>query len=146
MKNAEGKHFNSSFRMKRYDKAHADEGPRAEAHEINQPEEERMEEEVHPGIHDEVKQMAAEHGPAQEVHITHDHEGGMHHVHSVHADGMEHHSDHASADEAHMHAAHAAGIQMDGMEEEKEPRMKEHKPKHEKEPEPEEDYEAEPLD
>lgn len=43
------------------------------------------------------------HGPASEVHITHDHEGGMHHVHAVHADGTESHSDHGSVEEAHEH-------------------------------------------
>lgn len=48
--------------------------------------------------------VAAEHGPAHEVHITHDHAAGMHHVHSMHPDGHEHHSDHGSAEEAHEHA------------------------------------------
>jgi hypothetical protein len=53
--------------------------------------------------------VAAEHGPAQEVHTMHDHEGGMHHVHSIHPDGHEHHSDHASAEEAHEHGKKLAG-------------------------------------
>lgn len=48
--------------------------------------------------------VAQEHGPAHEVHMTHDHEGGQHHVHSMHPDGHEHHSDHGSAEEAHDHA------------------------------------------
>jgi len=49
------------------------------------------------------EQMAAEHGPAVEVHHQHDHEMGVHHVHAVHSDGHEHHSQHASADEALEH-------------------------------------------
>jgi len=53
-------------------------------------------------------EVAAAHGPAHEVHITHDHEGGAHHVHSVHPDGHEHHSDHGSAGEAHDHAKELA--------------------------------------
>lgn len=53
-------------------------------------------------------EVAASHGPAHEVHITHDHEGGTHHVHSLHADGHEHHSDHGSAGEAHDHAKELA--------------------------------------
>ena len=78
--------------------------------------EENLEEQIHPGIHDAVKQMAAEHGPAHTIHITHDHASGMHHVHHVHSDGFEHHADHPTADHAHMHAAHAAGVQIPGME------------------------------
>ena len=51
-----------------------------------------------------AEQVAAQHGPATEVHITHQHETGQHHVHSMHPDGHESHSDHASAEEAHEHA------------------------------------------
>jgi hypothetical protein len=47
--------------------------------------------------------VAAEHGPAVEVHHQHDHEMGVHQVHSVHSDGHEHHSQHGSADEALEH-------------------------------------------
>ena len=50
------------------------------------------------------EEVVAEHGPAVEVHIQHEHEMGSHHVHSVHPDGHEHHSDHGSAGEAHEHA------------------------------------------
>lgn len=49
------------------------------------------------------EQIAQAHGPATEVGMTHDHEAGMHHVHSMHPDGHEHHSDHGSAEEAHDH-------------------------------------------
>lgn len=47
--------------------------------------------------------VAQAHGAATEVHVQHDHEGGKHHVHSVHPDGHEHHSEHGSAEEAHDH-------------------------------------------
>lgn len=59
------------------------------------------------------EQVAQEHGPAMEVHVQHDHEGGMHHVHSMHPDGHEHHSDHASAEEAHEHGKKLAGAGME---------------------------------
>ena len=53
--------------------------------------------------------IAAEHGPAHEIHMQHEHEMGAHHVHSVHPDGHEHHSDHGSVKEAHDHAHKLAG-------------------------------------
>ena len=58
---------------------------------------------------DEIDQVVAEHGPAQEVHVKHDHEAGKHHVASHHGAHV-HHSEHASAEEAHSHAAKAAGV------------------------------------
>lgn len=75
--------------------------------------EEHAEEAIHPGIHDEVKQITADHGPAHTVHMTHDHEGMRSHVHSIHADGHEHHADHEGEGHhvnAHHHAMHAAGV------------------------------------
>lgn len=59
--------------------------------------------------------MAREHGPAVEVNVMHDHEGGRHMVHARHADGHEHQSEHGSAEEAHEHGKACAGC---GMEEE----------------------------
>lgn len=59
-------------------------------------------------------QLAAEHGPATELNIQHDHENGVHHVHARHPDGHEHDSDHPSADEAHKFAADCAGCGMSG--------------------------------
>jgi hypothetical protein len=53
-------------------------------------------------------QVVAEHGPAEEVTVNHDHESGMHSVHSKHG-GHEHHSEHASASEAHQHATCLGG-------------------------------------
>ena len=47
------------------------------------------------------KQFAAEHGPAQEIHIQHDHEMGTHRVRSIHQDGEEHNSEHETAEGAH---------------------------------------------
>jgi hypothetical protein len=51
--------------------------------------------------------------------MMHDHEEGTtHHVHSVHPDGHEHHSDHASVEAAYEHGKKLAGA---GMEDEGEP-------------------------
>jgi hypothetical protein len=61
------------------------------------------------GMEQDGAAIAAEHGPAHEVHVMHDHEGGQHHVHSMHPSGHEHHSEHASAGEAHDHAKKLAG-------------------------------------
>ena len=58
---------------------------------------------------EEAAQTVEEHGPASEVHMTHDHEAGTHHVQTMHPDGHEHHSDHASMEEAHEHAKGLAG-------------------------------------
>lgn len=55
-------------------------------------------------------QMAAEHGPATEINIIHDHEGGRHGVHAKHPDGHEHESEHGSADDAHRFAGDLAGV------------------------------------
>lgn len=49
----------------------------------------------------DMHQIVDEHGPAQEVHVTHDHAGARHHVMSMHGDGHQHESEHASAGEAH---------------------------------------------
>lgn len=53
--------------------------------------------------------VAAEHGPAHEVHMMHDHEGGRHHVMSMHPDGHQHESEHGSVEEAHEHGKKLAG-------------------------------------
>jgi hypothetical protein len=55
------------------------------------------------------KAMAEQHGPAIEVSVHHDHEGGSHKVHAVHPDGHEHDTEHGSADEAHQFASDCAG-------------------------------------
>lgn len=77
------------------------------------PAEEAGEEMIHPDIHQEIKQISAEHGPAHTVNMTHDHEGMTSHVHSVHADGHEHHGEHEGEGHvmnAHHHGMHAAGL------------------------------------
>jgi hypothetical protein len=93
-------------------------GPRAQANSLEARHgEEGAEEMVSPGIHDEIKQVAAAHGPAHETHTFHDHVGQRSHMHSLHPDGYEHHTDHMGpghADEAHQAAAHAAGGAAEG--------------------------------
>lgn len=61
------------------------------------------------------KAMAAEHGPATQLDIAHDHEAGRHTVHAVHPDGHEHETEHPSAEEAHAYAADCAGCGSGGM-------------------------------
>ena len=125
---AEGKHKSSKFRANRADREHAKDkesgqkpmGQKAQAHEMDKPEpeqespaEEAGEEMVHPDIHEEIKQIAAEHGPAHTLHMTHDHEGQMSHVHSIHMDGHEHHAQHDGPEHvmhAQKHGMHAAGV------------------------------------
>src|SRR5277367_32755 len=53
--------------------------------------------------------VAEQHGPATQVNMEHEHEMGVHHVHSVHPDGHEHQSDHDSAEKAHEHGKKLAG-------------------------------------
>lgn len=55
------------------------------------------------------KAMAEQHGPAVQIDIQHDHQGGRHSVHAMHQDGHEHETEHGSATEAHGYAADCAG-------------------------------------
>ena len=57
----------------------------------------------------DIGAFVQQHGPAEQIHIQHDHAAGQHHVTSHHK-GKKHHSTHGSAEEAHAHAAQAAGI------------------------------------
>jgi hypothetical protein len=175
MKSQDGKRSGSKFRVNKYDTAHGDGenggkmpgkdgGERAQANKLearpsmkgSYPEpsskqatgmggEERMEEQVHPGIHDEVKQLAQQHGPAMETHITHDHVNNIHHLHTVHPDGHQHHSDHGSAEEAHMGAANAAGAMIPEPEGDETGNYPQ-KHKQATADGDQDDYEAEPLD
>ena len=70
-----------------------------------------------PGDMEEIKGLAAEHGPAHKTETHHDHEGGMHHMHSEHPDGHKHRSSHGSAHEAHTAAMHASGAMENDMDE-----------------------------
>lgn len=67
-----------------------------------------------------IKDVVAKHGSAHEIHIKHDHGAGQHHVTSHHKGGH-HKSMHASADDAHLHAAQAAGLNTPDEAEEAEP-------------------------
>lgn len=99
-KNKAGKHFANKFAMGRASRA--EEAP--ESPEFESGEQEGMGEMGGPDIQDVV----AQHGPAQEIHMQHDHEGGKHTVESHHGEHV-HHSEHASAEEAHQHAQMASG-------------------------------------
>jgi hypothetical protein len=55
------------------------------------------------------EQVVKQHGKAQHVHVSHDNTNNKHHVHSVHADGHVHDSDHASAQEAQTAAKQLGG-------------------------------------
>jgi len=67
--------------------------------------------------HDEIKKIAAEHGPAHTIHIEHDHDGQHSTVTSHHEDGHKHTAEYDGADHAataHAHAAHAGGVSDSG--------------------------------
>lgn len=102
-KNAEGKHFSSKFKMNRHAKAHAKDAM-PQMHNDN----EDTQNENGPDEGD-INDVVAQHGPAQEINIHHDHEAGKHKVTSSH-DGHTHESEHGTAEEAHEHAKVAAGI------------------------------------
>lgn len=101
----DGHQANSRFRQKRYDSAHAGDAAMNAA--------------TAPGPSGVPAQdagampaapMDAMAPKAVQTHITHNHEQGMHHVHTVHEDGTEQHSDHPDAASAHAHAAMASGV------------------------------------
>jgi hypothetical protein len=108
-KDETGKHFSSKFRMNRSKRESMSSG------EGSKPEE---------GIHDQagaedtdgesMDNVAKEHGPATEVHIKHDHEGGKHSLTTHHPDGHVHTSHHGSAEEAHAQGAKNAGVTVPG--------------------------------
>lgn len=107
----DGHQANSRFRQKRYDSAHAGDAAMNAA--------------TPPGPSGVPAQdagampaapMDAMAPKAVQTHITHNHEQGMHHVHTVHEDGTEQHSDHPNAASAHAHAAMASGVDAGGEE------------------------------
>jgi hypothetical protein len=63
----------------------------------------------HDVSHMKIQDVVKQHGPAHEMHSTHDHEAGQHHVHSIHGE-KHHHSDHDTADAAHHHMGQALGV------------------------------------
>ncbi len=111
-KRAEDASSESTSAPKAESKPKAEPGPRAQANDLNakpsEGNEEQLEEQIAPGIHDQVQ------AKAREIHITHDHAAGRHHVHTVNEDGTEMHSDHATPEEAHMAGAAAGGVNPDG--------------------------------
>lgn len=60
----------------------------------------------------DLKQVAAEHGPAHTVHIKHDHAANKHHTTSHHDDGHVNESDHQTAEEAHEAGGNLANVDM----------------------------------
>ena len=63
----------------------------------------------HDVSHMDMGDVVKEHGPATKIFSEHDHDGGSHHVHSVHGE-KHHHTDHDSAQAAHEHLAHSMGV------------------------------------
>ena len=130
-KKTPGKKFGSAMVGKRYDEAHSEDGmhqlgeqspeheaketPEFEAGEQEGAVEHKAEGEEHDG---EEHPMAAEHGPAHKVVISHDEKAGRHTVTSHHKDGHMHTEMHEDGHKAHHAGKRLAGIH-DASEEEK---------------------------
>lgn len=105
-----GKMHHSASRARLHDNMAADKAKPA----MEKPAE-KVEGEEHQGDDRDIKDVVAEHGPAHEVHVHHDHEAKTSHVishhgehkHEKHFDGEEH------VEEAHDHAHAAAGGEPD---------------------------------
>jgi hypothetical protein len=65
----------------------------------------------HDVSHMKIEDVVKQHGPAHEMHSTHDHEAGQHHVHTIHGE-KHHHSDHDTAEDAMHHMRKAVGASM----------------------------------
>ncbi len=113
-----GKSFGSAYVAKRHDNEHEKMaksvlGGDSAAHEAGESkpfeagEQEGQKEQ--PEQNEQPSQVVAQHGPANTVHVAHDHKAKKHHVTSTHADGHVHTADHASAGEAHKAASELAG-------------------------------------
>lgn len=115
-----GKSFGSAYVAKRHDQEHDKAGQMSKmamgdsaAHEageskpFEQGEQEGQKE--NPEQNEQPSQVVAKHGPANTVHVAHDHKAKKHHVTSTHADGHVHTSDHASSKEAHDAATQLSG-------------------------------------
>jgi hypothetical protein len=92
-------------------KPKAEPGPRAQANDLNAKPSEGQDEQLESQTAPDMGMGGAQ---AREIHITHDHAAGRHHVHTVNDDGTEMHSDHATPEEAHMAGAAAGGVNPDG--------------------------------
>ena len=120
------KKFGNVFKAKKYDQHHPaeEEGPKAppklaklddstheaqESPEFEAGEQEGTKEPQEQDSNENPSQVVKMHGKALHVHTSHDHENGKHHVHSIHADGHVHDSDHASEQEATQTAKELGG-------------------------------------
>ena len=119
------KKFGSKFAAKRYDEHHPAEdsllkGAKEAPEQKETPEHEaaetpQFEAGEQEGAQEQQNQtempssVVAKHGKAAHVHVSHDYENNKHHVHSVHADGHVHDSDHASQQEAQDAAKQLGG-------------------------------------
>jgi hypothetical protein len=104
-KKTPGKKFGNGFQAKRYDEMHGKGGEAETAvHESKETPE------FEAGEHEGMNEGGADHGPATEVHIYHDHENKKHHVHTTHKDGHKHMSEHQTPEEAHEEGGKLAGI------------------------------------
>lgn len=105
-KSKDGKSFGNRQKQKAYDerepKQGAEKGPVKD--ESNTPQAE-------PEDSGDIQSFVAANGPADEVTMKHNDDSGEHEVTTSHR-GKKHKSKHASRDEAHMHAAQAAGLQV----------------------------------
>lgn len=108
--------YGNRMKANRYDKAHPaeektpkmKEGARAEAHEMGVNHEEPKSD-----MHQEIKSVVAEHGPAMRMQMMHDHAAMKSQVHTMHEDGHQHMAEHDGEEHvmhAHHHAMHAAGM------------------------------------
>ena len=114
----DGKKYGSAYVAKKRDAMHGmgeavmhdtDKHEAAETPEFERGEQEGQKEA--PEQNENPSQVVAEHGPANTVHVAHDHKAKKHHVVSTHADGHVHESNHGSAKEAHDHAAQLAAAE-----------------------------------
>jgi hypothetical protein len=121
------KKFGSKFAAKKYDEHHpagenlmksAKEAPEqketpeheaAETPQFEAGEQEGAQEQQQQQPQEQPSQVVAKHGKALHVHTSHDNQNNKHHVHSVHADGHVHDSDHASQQEAQETAKQLGG-------------------------------------
>jgi hypothetical protein len=113
----DGKPFGNRFAQRKYDSSHGDAAPdkKAAAPKMNAVHEAKETPEFEAGEQEGAQeqnqeeneapaQVVAKHGKAVHVHTSHDHTNNKHRVHSVHPDGHQHDSEHASAQEAQQAA------------------------------------------
>ena len=113
------KKFGSRFAQRKYDQHHGgDEQQKSPAPKMGAAHEEKETPEFESGEQEGAQEgnensnpaeVVKQHGKAQHVHVSHDHVNNKHHVHSVHADGHVHDSDHASPQEANDAAKQLGG-------------------------------------